>query len=192
MTPVLAVLPIGFDCRAGFMVREAVRELEYEVYRSPSQARLNPTVPVREKRGWKPDIGVLGWEAPRSVYDFWVAGIEVDTKFDAGDRKAEPRRVDRGEKEKAWSRKSGGNEDERSQDSGDHVDGRSEESLDGETRVRGGEDQTSGRLPALTPSHLPGGTWLNKVWFLLGGGKSGRKKIGKRDIKGIRTTEECM
>ncbi|KAJ1113730.1 hypothetical protein NDU88_001972 [Pleurodeles waltl] len=51
---------------------------------------------------------------------------EEDARDDKGERKAELRRVDNGEK--ARSGNSGGNKDKRNQDSGDHVDGRSKES----------------------------------------------------------------
>ncbi|KAJ1180922.1 hypothetical protein NDU88_006133 [Pleurodeles waltl] len=98
--------------------------------------------------------------SPGSLYDSWVSGIkEEDARHDGG----EPRRMDSSNTAKARSVNSGGNEDKRSKDSGDHAEGRREESWNGEARVRGGEDQASGGQSAPTPSHIPRGTWLNKV-----------------------------
>ncbi|KAJ1197093.1 hypothetical protein NDU88_000955 [Pleurodeles waltl] len=70
--------------------------------------------------------GLTRSSSPGSHYDVRVVGTEgegarEDVRDDAGERRAEPRRVDSGEKEKMWSRKSEGNEDERSQDSRDNA-----------------------------------------------------------------------
>ncbi|KAJ1177447.1 hypothetical protein NDU88_002702 [Pleurodeles waltl] len=122
--------------------------------------------------------------APGSIYDFRVAESKQE---DAGDKVEQERRKSRREdssaREEMRSGMNGDKENERSQDSEDDAEGRSEESLEGENRVRGNEEQASGGRQAFTPSNIPGGTWLNKVRFLIGGGKGVRNKEDIRRLK---------